>query len=138
VADSQFLQDLVGGTSGTGAVKVDEAMRKQLKAQPSDRMGGDVVKRTVRLFLAVLLKHLGLVDKARLLADQPSTALTNELLDVWKRGQSFHTWIVTSRSSFVQTHEAKQTEMKARGKPMAARTPTQSWEMPCRCAVLPA
>ena len=39
-----------------------------------------------------------------------------ELLDVWKKGQQLHNWIVSSKMAFTQQHEAKLNEGKGKQK----------------------
>jgi len=61
----QLLRDLVDQTVDSTGARLDSLMRGQLKAALAiDRISGVAVKRTVRLFVACLLKHLGLVCAA--------------------------------------------------------------------------
>lgn len=84
---------------------------------------GEPAKRAVRALIAVLLKHLGLVDNALFLAyegtpqsrglkPEASAAINAQLLPVWQKAQMFHQWIVSSFQSHVQAHYAKIEELK--------------------------
>jgi len=145
LSESGFLHDLMESTADSAAAALDAVMRKQLKTMPSDRMGGAVVKQTVRAFLCVLLKHLNLVTLAQHVSQQlkdkeaeatpASTTTTSsttgkktqtqtgvdaELLEVWRRSQALHAWIVSTKASYTTAHHAKLAELKASDKTLSA------------------
>ncbi len=118
---SAFLHAFIEAKAGSPAVVLDQVMRKQLTTNMSEALGGVAVKRAVRGFIAVLLKHLGLTAAAMQLvevadsksapasasASAASAATNAPLLDVWKKGQAFHQWIVSTKQALQQAHAAR-------------------------------
>ena len=106
--DASFLAQFIDSAADTAGAKLDVLMRKLVRATGPELMGGVFVKRTVRCFVAALLKHLGLVSAARqyvkeseVQSKQPAavSSLSTQLVDVWKKGSLMHRWIVSQRQS---------------------------------------
>ena len=133
--DAAFLASFIDLTAGSAGAKFDALMRKLVRAAGPELMGGAPVKRTVRCFVAALLKHLGLVSTARafvtaregeLQAKQPSASSSSssssssasQLVDVWKKGGLMHRWIISQRQSLQQLHLARVQQLEAEGKRM--------------------
>jgi len=62
--EAKFLRELIDAKAGSAGAQLDTLLRKQLQSKKVDMLGGAVTKRAVRLFVAVLLKHLGLARLA--------------------------------------------------------------------------
>ena len=127
--DATFLARFIDCTPDTPGAKLDVLMRKLVRATGPELMGGVFVKRTVRCFVAALLKHLGLVSAARHYVKEsdvqskvPAAAspLSSQLVDVWKKGSLMHRWIVSQRQSMQQLHLAKVQQLEGEGKPLSA------------------
>ena len=127
--DATFLAQFVDCTPDTAGAKLDVYMRKLVRASGPELMGGVFVKRTVRCFVAALLKHLGLVSAARQYVKEsdvqskvPATlsSLSSQLVDVWKKGSLMHRWIISQRQSMQQLHLAKVQQLEGEGKALSA------------------
>ena len=85
--------------------RLDDEIRKLLTVSVLDSRGGPAAKRTVRLLIAVLLKHLGYVASAlsyvndESLTAEAKCAIQNQLLDIWSKGQQFQRYIVNQFQS---------------------------------------
>jgi len=114
-SDELSLEDLVEDRKGSSAAKLYAHMRMLLPKKPHEMMGGTAVKKTVRRFIAIVLKHLGLLPVAEdylhelqedsssttstsssskskvVMAVDPVQALMREKLrQVWECAQEFH------------------------------------------------
>jgi len=124
--ERSFLRDMIEGTAGTPGTQLDTLMRKQLQSKRVDMLGGAVTKKTVRAFIACLLHHVGLVplaaqwlrykdpSVANSLPDLPAlpdaassndaawASLGEQLVDLWKKGQTLHQTIVSGKQGAQQ------------------------------------
>jgi hypothetical protein len=41
--------------------------------------------------------------------------LNEQLLEIWRKGQALHQWVVSGKSSFVQRHDVRMRELKDAG-----------------------
>ena len=127
--DATFLAHFVDSSPDTPGAKLEVLMRKLVRATGPELMGGAFVKRTVRCFVAALLKHLGLVGAARQYVKENEvqskvapavSSLSSQLVDVWKKGSLMHRWIISQRQSMQQLHLAKVQQLEGEGKPLSA------------------
>jgi hypothetical protein len=122
-ARSEFLTQLIAAAAGSDAAALDQYLRKACpKPSAQEMMGGEVVKRTVRMAIAAWLKHLGLVDKAMRFdtksSEQIDERVKHQLLAVWTKGQRLHRHIIQSRQAAMQsrlTRVSAPTETKGAG-----------------------
>ncbi|GAB5369199.1 hypothetical protein AAMO2058_001385000, partial [Amorphochlora amoebiformis] len=114
------LEDLVENREGSLAAKVHTKMKSLLPKKIHDRLGGEVVQHTLRQFIAIVLKHLGLLPIAEDFAIEleskakdPQQAISREKLRmVWARGQEFHLLISSEYSKNKMAFFAREEKMK--------------------------
>jgi hypothetical protein len=123
---SQFLYDFIELTPHTAGFDLHNKMRQIIKAVGPDLLGGAVVKRTVRSAVAVLLKHLGMVNTAIQFAKEVEVSKFDaagteygELLNVWRKGSSIHRYIISARQNAMAKHSQQLEENKAESKQQA-------------------
>ena len=131
--DATFLAQFIDATPDTAGAKLDLLMKKLNRPTGPELMGGPWVKRTVRCFVAALLKHLSLVGAARKYVQQheqtllakaapslssSSSAAVSQLVDAFKKGGLMHRWIISQRQSMQQLHVARMQQLESEGKRM--------------------
>ena len=128
--DATFLAAFIDATPDTAGAKLDVLMRKVVRPTGPELMGGVHVKRTIRCFIAALLKHLSLVALARRYVELnegqlvgkggQSSSSSSQLVDVFKKGGLMHRWMISQRQSLQQLHVAKMQQLEGEGRPMSA------------------
>jgi len=126
------LSDLIENRKGTTAANLHAHMKKLVGRKMHDVLGGEVVQKTVRSFIAVLLKHLGLVSVAEeyahdmglvadskkpgpqsnILKDPVFVMMQNKLQSIWTCAQNFHLTISTGYSAHKMAFFAREEKMK--------------------------
>lgn len=100
-----FLESLIAGDKTHLAVRFHSKLLAGLPFHGSDLLGGSIVDRTIRLFLVVLLRHLGLADAVAAVAKgwedsheaAPRSDLVEPLLGAWDMCKKMRQWIVSER-----------------------------------------
>jgi hypothetical protein len=89
--ERKFVDDFIEGRSGTQAGDLFAAIEKRIVLNPiTDKMGGQVVSAAVRAYMAVVMKHSGML--ALLLQDR-SAEIEDQLLSLWLEGRKLRSWI---------------------------------------------
>jgi len=148
-ADIVRLNDLVINKEGSGAARLHAYMRTRVKRQMHDALGGETMQITKRRFIAIVLKHLGLLplaeellvcltDKEKGQANAEIDTITEEKLKrVWECASMFHRTISSQFSENRQNFYAKEEKMKETKeqwdeKELAAAKAKLTWEGYCK------
>ena len=128
VSHQKFLEEMANNVKGSKANALIENMKKQLSSHASDKLGGAVLNECTDLCVAALIKHLGLVEIARKMANQHEITNTpmnvkdqwnEKILFVFKLGHKLRQWVITERQSNVQILEERKTRAKETGEEIA-------------------
>ncbi len=108
-----FLHEMIQKREGSLGNQVFEDKWKQLP-DIFDRFGGEAVDEVMRWFVAVSLRHLGLVGFAIQREIKPEAA--HKLTSVWKEAKQLRKWIVHERQRIANEISEKLKEKQAQEK----------------------
>merc|ERR1712129_125904 len=101
----KFLENLAAVKPDSKAAAFHKNMMGQCKRSMFDKIGGKVVNETINCVIAAMIKHLGLVEIARKISDDPLSTpqsvqdcWNEKLLFVFQKGKDLRSWIGNEKS----------------------------------------